>query len=883
MKKFLLTFLMLIASVPMWAQSWTKELEKSAKNGDVNSQLIIANAYFKGDGITANKEKAAQWYYKATINNNAEAKQKLYSFYSKELEKFAKGGDAQAQYEVGMDYYSGEGIAKNTETAAKWFQLASTQGHEEAKKMLYSFYSKELEKAAKGGDAQAQYALGIAYRNGDGVEVDLDKAGKWFLKSWTNNYEPAKDAFFSTDSKDRRKMHTRFTISKNRINNNEIVFDGYKIKGCPFVIYYGKNLQDSITGTFISYEEELRNGQPTGKAALKANFNTSFYISQSQDFSPSNDYNYDFSWLTDNNENANKANESLKEQLKLKNKRRYDIQGEGVIAIIDSYYPECTINFEECTITSYMESDFLNREFGDKSLNNSKTTLKFIRINISSISSNKPKITYNPDSKDLALNALIADIKKQLLPNVINSYREDYKQYLNQLEAYLEEDNNYSIFHSDFIQAKELEILNSGIFIHGNSDYLYNKYDYILEKYMREIRSGDIDIIRAKIEEDIPNIVEEHFKLPKDWMYDENIDMDKMASFCAIFGIDKQKLNNMLTNMRNMLTQYCSNELNPVEIQQTNKFSDAHQLYFNLLPEDFRQYSKLYAYENFDEFTSDYSLIYELSNGGIYMFNPQQNKITYKDSCNFVKFEEYRLGRRKIHVQKKFPDGSYFEFIGDTDNGYKILTTEGYYISESDNYNLKSLGLSFYPALWLKLMPNDKEAYAWYNPTTESVDDISNRMVDLFKLECLDKYRKGGLIDTYPLQKMYNEREKYDLYKNGASLRVILFDKKFIPENVFEDAYSKAYKKLTNLLEKEGENIYKRLYSTYGKVYVDAFNSNRLIKGMPLAMFKELGTVSHIATWSNNYSCYYICNALGGILYKAWFTNGKLTDWLDLR
>ncbi|MBQ3605041.1 MAG: sel1 repeat family protein, partial [Muribaculaceae bacterium] len=136
MRKILLTFLMLIAAMPLWAQSWTKELEKSAKKGDVNSQLIIANAYFKGDGITANKEKAAQWYYKATINNNAEAKQKLYSFYSKELEKAAKGGDAQAQYEVGMDYYSGEGIAKNTETAAKWFHLASTQGHEEAKKML---------------------------------------------------------------------------------------------------------------------------------------------------------------------------------------------------------------------------------------------------------------------------------------------------------------------------------------------------------------------------------------------------------------------------------------------------------------------------------------------------------------------------------------------------------------------------------------------------------------------------------------------------------------------------------------------------------------------------------------------------------------------------
>ena len=201
MRKILLTFLMLIAAMPLWAQSWTKELEKSAKKGDVNSQLIIANAYFKGDGITANKEKAAQWYYKATINNNAEAKQKLYSFYSKELEKAAKGGDAQAQYEVGMDYYSGEGIAKNTETAAKWFHLASTQGHEEAKKMLYSFYSKELEKAAKGGDAQAQYEVGMDYFVGTEITKNAVTAAKWFDLAKAQGHKEASDKLYTFYSK----------------------------------------------------------------------------------------------------------------------------------------------------------------------------------------------------------------------------------------------------------------------------------------------------------------------------------------------------------------------------------------------------------------------------------------------------------------------------------------------------------------------------------------------------------------------------------------------------------------------------------------------------------------------------------------------------------
>lgn len=80
MKKFLFTLLMLVVAVPLWAQAWSKDLEKKAKNGDVSAQLAVANAYFNGDGIAADKANAAKWYYKATLNNNDEAKNKLYSF-----------------------------------------------------------------------------------------------------------------------------------------------------------------------------------------------------------------------------------------------------------------------------------------------------------------------------------------------------------------------------------------------------------------------------------------------------------------------------------------------------------------------------------------------------------------------------------------------------------------------------------------------------------------------------------------------------------------------------------------------------------------------------------------------------------------------------------
>ena len=205
MKKVLLLLCLLALSMPLWAQTWSKSLEKEAKNGDVAAQLAVANAYFNGDGIAADKANAAKWYYKATLNNNDEAKNKLYSFYSKELEKFAKSGDVQAQYEVGMDYYIGDGVTKNTETAGKWFHLATKQGHAEASSIFYSFYSKELEKAAKNGNAQAQYEVGMDYYEGNGVSKNTETAGKWFHLATKQGHAEATPKFYSFYSKELEK------------------------------------------------------------------------------------------------------------------------------------------------------------------------------------------------------------------------------------------------------------------------------------------------------------------------------------------------------------------------------------------------------------------------------------------------------------------------------------------------------------------------------------------------------------------------------------------------------------------------------------------------------------------------------------------------------
>jgi TPR repeat protein len=180
-------------------------LEKTAKDGDARAQYETGNAYLSGNGVKKDNETASEWYLKAMAAGHEGAKEKFYTFYSKQLEKRAKNGDAEAQYQTGNGYFDGYVVKKDNNTAAKWYQLAMKQGHEAAKEKFYSFYSKLLEKEAKDGDSRAQFETGNAYLNGYQVDKDLETAAEWFLKAMNQEYEGAKEKFYSFYSKQLEK------------------------------------------------------------------------------------------------------------------------------------------------------------------------------------------------------------------------------------------------------------------------------------------------------------------------------------------------------------------------------------------------------------------------------------------------------------------------------------------------------------------------------------------------------------------------------------------------------------------------------------------------------------------------------------------------------
>ena len=82
-----------------------------------------------------------------------------------EPQEQAKDGDATAQYNLGICYCNGDGVAVDKAEAVKWFR-----------------------KAAEKGRPESQTMLGMCYLNGEGVAADKTEAVKWLWKAAEQGY-----------------------------------------------------------------------------------------------------------------------------------------------------------------------------------------------------------------------------------------------------------------------------------------------------------------------------------------------------------------------------------------------------------------------------------------------------------------------------------------------------------------------------------------------------------------------------------------------------------------------------------------------------------------------------------------------------------------------
>lgn len=111
----------------------------------------------------------------------------------RKLLPLAKHGDSESQYELGMIYHEGRGVAQDLSTAAWWWRKAAEQGHAKAQYNLGVMHYEGnglrrnvakgamwWRKAAATGHREAQYNLGLIYSSGRGVPVDYHEAAKWY-------------------------------------------------------------------------------------------------------------------------------------------------------------------------------------------------------------------------------------------------------------------------------------------------------------------------------------------------------------------------------------------------------------------------------------------------------------------------------------------------------------------------------------------------------------------------------------------------------------------------------------------------------------------------------------------------------------------------------
>ena len=109
------------------------KFRSAAQQGSVAAQFNLGLMYDMGHGVAQDYKEAVRWYLTA-----------------------AKQGLAEAQYTLGLMYDNGQGVAKDYKEAVRWYRLAAQQGY----------------KAAHNN-------LGVMYFNGQGVAQDYVRAHMW--------------------------------------------------------------------------------------------------------------------------------------------------------------------------------------------------------------------------------------------------------------------------------------------------------------------------------------------------------------------------------------------------------------------------------------------------------------------------------------------------------------------------------------------------------------------------------------------------------------------------------------------------------------------------------------------------------------------------------
>ena len=181
------------------------------------NRIRLARMYIEGYHLPKNLEKA-QSLLEGVIQERPNEREKLISRLAKTknsneeilafklVEKCFEGDEGfEFMGHLGRAYRDGRGVPRDLDKAAEWMRKAADKNVGWAKNELFDILwkintpesHKEMISVAKvfaeAGDGGAMGRLGRAYRDGRGVEQDLDKAAEWMRKAADKNVGWAKN------------------------------------------------------------------------------------------------------------------------------------------------------------------------------------------------------------------------------------------------------------------------------------------------------------------------------------------------------------------------------------------------------------------------------------------------------------------------------------------------------------------------------------------------------------------------------------------------------------------------------------------------------------------------------------------------------------------
>lgn len=146
---------------------------KAAEMNFAGAQSNIGAMYQTGKGVKRDLKKAEYWYNKADKNGCVSGTSNLawlYKFEDENIKDYNKASfyfkkaaeldDVSSQFYIGMMYYNGEGVIKDNQLAIQWLSKTANKGYANAQCNLANIFHQE------GKYREARYWFEVASQNG---------------------------------------------------------------------------------------------------------------------------------------------------------------------------------------------------------------------------------------------------------------------------------------------------------------------------------------------------------------------------------------------------------------------------------------------------------------------------------------------------------------------------------------------------------------------------------------------------------------------------------------------------------------------------------------------------------------------------------------------